>query len=95
MTVTRQSSDYSSPSRSSRDTVRVFGPGGTAQTSCYPRLSALGCLNSLACLGLLCPLLTSPGRSEPVTRLPVLADNRETSRGKAQSCHRVDARCIK
>ena len=35
--------------------------------------------------GRLCPLLTSPGRSKPVTRLPVLADNRKISQSKTQN----------
>ena len=95
MTVTRQHGHCSSPSSPSRATVRAFDPSVAAPPIRYPAFRRRGASIASPATGLLCPLLTSPGRSEPVTRLPVLTDNRETSRGTAQSCHRVDARCIK
>lgn len=75
-----------------------FGPssrGVAARPICCPAFRLWGASIASPATGLLCTLLTSPGRSEPVTRFPVLADNREISQGKTQNVLRVDAGFIK
>jgi len=75
-----------------------FGPssrGVAAQPICCPAFRHWGASIALPASGLLCPLLTSPGRSVTVSRHPVLADNREISQGKTQIVLHVDAGFIK
>ena len=75
-----------------------FGPssrGVTTRPICCPAFRLWGASIALPASELLCPLLTSPGRSKPVARLPVLSDNREISRGKTQNLPCVSAGFIK
>lgn len=75
-----------------------FGPssrGVAVRPICCPTFRRRGASLALPASGLLCPLLTSPGRSGPVARPPVLADDREISQGKTQDVPRVDAGFIK
>ncbi len=84
-TVIRHDGDFSLPSIPSRGTVRAFIPRRCGSAYPLPRLSALGCLTSLACLG---PTMPSADFSRPVsvgcpTPSPS-ADDREISQGKTQ-----------
>jgi hypothetical protein len=88
--------DYSFPSIPSRGTVRAFGSRRCGSAYPLPRLSALGCLTSLACLG---PPLPSadfcrPVRAAPATLSP-LRDSRQIFQGKTQNVSRVGAGFIK
>jgi hypothetical protein len=88
--------DYSSPSIPFRGTVRAFGSRRCGAAYLLPRLSALGCLTSLACLGPSMPSadFCRPVRAAPATLSP-LRDSRQISQGKAQNVWRVDAGFIK
>jgi len=75
-----------------------FGPssrGVAARPICFPVFRLRGASIASPASGLLCPLLTSPGRSEQVARLPVLSDNREISQGKTRIVLRANAGFIK
>jgi hypothetical protein len=54
-TASRHDGDFSSPSIPSRGTVRAFLLGRCGSAYPLPRLSASGCLTSLACLGTTLP----------------------------------------
>ncbi len=74
-----------------------FGPsscGIAARPICCPTFRPWGASRASPASGRRCPLLTSPSRSEPVARPPVLSDNREISQGKTPNVPRVDAGCI-
>jgi hypothetical protein len=75
-----------------------FGPSSrdvaTRPIRC-PAFRRWGASRASSAASLLRPLLTSLGRSEPVTRFSVLADDREISQGKTQNGSRVDAGFIK
>jgi hypothetical protein len=88
--------DYSSPSIPSRGTVRAFGSRRCGSAYLLPRLSALGCLTSLACLGPSMPSadFCRPVRAAPATLSPV-RDSRQISQGKTQNVSRVNAGFIK
>ena len=70
-------------------------PSGAARPICCPAFRHRGASIASPATGLLCPLLTSPGRSVSVARHPVLSDNRETSQGKTPIVPRVNAGFIK
>ncbi len=84
--------DYSSPSIPLRGTVRAFGSMRCGSAYLLPRLSAVGCLTSLACLG---PSMPSADFCRPVRPgspgLSPLRDSRQISQGKTQNVSRVDA----
>ncbi len=77
-------------------TVRAFGHTRCGSAYPLPRLSALGCLPSLACLG---PTLPSADFCRPVRAAPAplspSRDSRQISQGKAQNVSRVGAGLIK
>ncbi len=84
--------DCSSPSLPLRGTVRAFGSRRCGLAYLLPRLSALGCLPSLACREPTMPSadFCRPVRAAPATLSP-LRDSRQISQGKAQNVSRVDA----
>jgi hypothetical protein len=77
-----------------------FGPSARPRcgsASLWPRLAALGCRTSLACVG---PTMPAADCCRPISAdrsalSPLSRDNRQLSQGKPQHVPRIDAGCIK